>query len=179
MRQSLLILIFLWSCNSGGQKAEKRNITGFNTTYASVLFFKNLRSPYYRSIENNDQSILSFMLKERKEQKDRIILQPCINIHQYEDKASVTLKINREIQADTGHTIEWQIPENGGHGKIHIHWQHDDHTQTAIEIYHLLKEGAGFILDTGDERAAILQNRDDRESFRITMADLLRLIEAD
>lgn len=169
--------MLLSACYSRGNKATEGKKEGFGTTYASILFFKNLRSPYYHSTINRDESILTFILKDQSEVKGRIILQPYLNIHQYEDRASITLKIAGDMPKSEDEYIEWR-ETNGDRGKIYFNRHDEEHTLAAIEIYDRLKDGADFVLHSGNEKAALLQNRDQRESFRITVADLLRLIEA-
>jgi hypothetical protein len=178
IRLWLVIFLFLSGCHTGQQKRVKDNLKDFSTTDASVLFFKNLRIPYYEPVENRNSSILTFILKDRYSGKDRIVFKPFINIHRYDDRASITLKINRDILADTDYWIEWKSVPTGKQGRITFDWTKKDHTRSAIEIYNHLISGTDFILHIGNNKADILQNRDDRESFRITLVDFLRLIDS-
>jgi hypothetical protein len=161
------------------QKKLPDSIDDFTTTDASLLFFKNVRSLYYETIDNKDESILTFILRDRYSGKDRIVIQPFINIHRYEDRASITLKMNRDIQADTDSWIVWNSASPGKQGRITLDWTEKDHTRPAIEIYTHLISGDQFTLHTGDGKIKILHLRKDRETFRIILVDFLRLIEAD
>jgi len=178
MKEWLFIFFFFWGCNTGQQKKIDENIKEFRTTDASLLFFKNLRSPYYEPIENNDESTLSFIIRDRYRGSERIVCQSFINLHRYEDRASITLQLNRNIEADTEGLIIWNSSSSGDQGKIPFNLNDKDHSRPAFAIYNHLLSGDKLFLNIGDINIEILSTCEDQESFRITLIDFLRLIEA-
>jgi len=178
MRPWFIIFLFLSGCHTGQQNRVNENIQDFSTTDASILFFKNLRSPYYERSENMNGSIHSYILKNRYRGNDRTVCQPLINLQRYEDRASITLTLIGHTGTETDIWIDWKSALTGNHGEIAFNLNDKDHSRPAIEIYNHLISGTDFILRIGNNKADILQNREDRESFRITLVDFLRLIES-
>ncbi len=175
LRYVIFLFIYLSSCNHYEQKSK---ITGFSITGPSYLFFKNLRSPYYTIVENEQKHIRTYTLKKRQTAKDQIVILPHINIHWLEDRASVSIQINNQINTFKPIVISVSSSQSEDNENIIIYPQHPDHTLVAIKIYDHLKNGGDMHIIINSQKIKLFSTKANIARYRITILDFLRLVEA-
>lgn len=172
----LLLIFYLISCHTKKDKKTGSEAMRFKTTDSSVLFFKNLRQSYYDKQENNVAKADIYRDAERSKDQTKPIINLAIVHHWRNETAYIMVEPNELLINEIRLEVQWQNPDNQGRGTYifdfgDMEMQHKFATSLyeSIQKYHLLKVKVdGKLLD-------LLSKEDDKEVFRKTMLDYLRL----
>jgi hypothetical protein len=180
--RSLFALFALFStilpAGCGGENQRQIDVNDFrvNTTDASELFFKNVRSTYYK-VEENEAAGLRIYRKNSWE-GTRAILPLAIVVSWKQDKAFVLVEPKEPLSATDPITIHWKNEAEGSKGTIQVTLNnHKAHFELAVALYNKILEECSFMLEHGGSEITILDTEEKRESFRVSMYDYFRLVE--
>jgi hypothetical protein len=174
MKASAILILtcsIILSCQSDQRDKVDPNRLRFNTTDASELFFKNVRSVYYDQENNEAGGLYIFRKKGRIENNQNAIINLAI-VHAWKsDQAFLILEPNVLLAEQTTWIIEW-TDENGRlQSKNYAPGDIQGQTQFAVELYNLLLNG--YTLKINSLPAFVTEP--ERENFRITVKDFLYL----
>ncbi|GAB4193583.1 MAG: hypothetical protein OHK0057_27660 [Thermoflexibacter sp.] len=174
-----VLLILLFACNVDKHKKVKEGDFFFETTESSVLFFKNVRGLYYEKQENIKAKADIYRNKERVQTQDHPVINLAIVHHWRNDKAYIMLEPNEVIANEIRLEIQWQNPNNQEQGTYFFDFgDMETHYYFAVKLYHSLQEKHNFQIKVGGKWQEFMHTEDEREVFRKTMLDYLRLVNA-
>ena len=168
-------LLVVTSCTIDGDKSIDRSKFTFKTGSDTQLFFKNVRQSYYDLEENKAAKFQVFRFAKRSVNTDKPIFNLAIVNNFLKDEAYLLLEPNQS----TG-DIPYKIISTNDSTKVSrtilLAAQNRETTLNfAADIYDEIKLGNQLQLSIGDTLIDILDNHQEREAFRITVSDYLRL----
>lgn len=172
----LLLIFYLISCHTKKDKKIGSEAMRFKTTDSSVLFFKNLRQSYYDKQENNVAKADIYRDTERSKDQTKPIINLAIVYHWRNETAYIMVEPNELLINEIRLEVKWQSLNNQDNG-IYVFDFGDMEMQHkfanllygSIQKQHILKVKVnGIWLD-------LMSNEDEKEVFRKTMLDYLRL----
>ena len=173
---SLLIILILGACTIDGEKKIDRSKITFKTGSDTQLFFKNVRQSYYDIEENEAAKFNVYRLSKRSLDESKPIFNLAIVNNFLNDEAYLLLEPNTATPDLPFEVISTNDSTNTSR-VIRLQAQNRETTANfAADIYEDIQLGSKFTLKLGDSTRAILDNQQEREAFRITVADYLRLI---
>lgn len=174
-------LLLLSACQPSKPKAFDVENPSFQTYSDTELFFKNVRQIYYQV---EDQANTKLRLYRLKRQNTKTQDRPIINltlVHNWRfNEAYLLLEPNAFFEDAAAFTVHWKNPSNEENGKIQYERGNKKVLlKFAYSLYQKIKEDAQcWIVQQGKEYP-LLADKQEREAFRVTMADYLRLIAAE
>ncbi len=184
MNKSLFALAFLTTlsvtqCQINSSKNESVNANAVNnttqTTAPSLLYFKNIRSASYQSIDNNDNEAELYRLKELSISDNRPTFCPLIANYWLEDRAHLKFRmIYPDGTYTENFTVHWTTGIDSGNFDITA----ENQMAAALKILEISKqEGKFFFSNDGSARLEILDTSRERKLLKIIFNDYLRLTE--
>ncbi|MCC5930951.1 MAG: hypothetical protein JJU28_17025 [Cyclobacteriaceae bacterium] len=173
------ILVFIClSCGPDKSADLDPEIPKFNTTDAAELFFKNLRSPYYDLEDREDVKMLVYRFSKRNKTEEKPILGLALVIHWIKDEAFLLFEPNHFFDTPEPVVIYCTNPETSEITKLSF-YRADVRTQftLAVNLYKMLQQKFIFEIHIGDHSYLLFEDEKEREAFRITVYDFLRLVE--
>ncbi len=176
----LFLFLIVVACERLPENTDRKPDPLFSTTAPSRLYFKNMRSFYYRQSTKPETKIDLYTLKKIPEKADRPLLIPIIADNWLQDEAYLLLEPNDHPawRADTLN-IKWEDPKTGASGAIAMA---NPNILMQLDI-------AGFLemhLNSGHRISFLSQNndwqplftqREDISNFLTTTKDYVRLTE--
>lgn len=176
----ILFLLIIVNLSCGTDKSGELDPYSpkFHTTDAAELFFKNVRSPYYDLEDREDVKMLVYRFSKRYETEDKPVLGLALIIHWIKDEAFLLFEPNDYFDTNEPVIIYGKNPETAETTELH-YYRGDVKTQftIAVSLYKMLQQKYIFELSIGDRRFTLFDNEKEREAFRITVYDFLRLVE--
>lgn len=170
-------LILLMSCNVPDKKKIDINTPKFSTSDASELFFRNVRQIYYDKEELPGPKLVVYRFQERNSNVDYPHMNPTIIINWRHDESYVIIEPN-DILGNDPIVIKWVSAVNGSSGTYSfLFGDKSSHFTFACQIYLSLDEGHKLFLLSNNEEREILFLKKDKEAFRKTVKDYLRLVD--
>ncbi len=174
-------LLLLNACQPSKPKIFDIENPSFQTHSDTELFFKNVRQIYYQLEEQTQSKLKLYRLKRQNTKtQDRPIINLTL-VHNWRyNEAYLLPEPNAFFKDPSAFTIHWKNPaseENGeilferGNKKILLKF--------AYQLYQKLKDDAQFWVLEQDKKYPFLADKQEREAFRVSMADYLRLIAAE
>lgn len=171
----LLFILVLSACTIDGDKKIDRSKFTFKTGSDTQLFFKNVRQSYYELEENEAAKFQVFRFLKRSTETTKPIFNLAIVNNYLNDEAYLLLEPN-EAAGDIPFTIISTNDSTRASRNIVLEAQNRETTLNfTADIYDDMKSGNKFQLSIGDSLVDILDNQPEREAFRITVSDYLRL----
>ncbi len=173
--------LLLTSCEPSKPKLFDVENPSFQTYSDTELFFKNVRQIYYQL---EDQAPTKLKLYRLKRQNTKTQDRPIINltlVHNWRyNEAYLLLEPNAFFENSGEFTVQWKNPANEENGKIQFERGNKKTLlKFAYLLYQKLKEDAQFWVVQQDKEYPLLADKQEREAFRVSMADYLRLIAAE
>lgn len=176
-----LFLTVLFACGPSGQQGG--NGTGerlFRTTAPSLLYFKNMRSSYYR-VEEQPQSRIELYRSSRFEETAyRPIIYPIIVNNWLEDEAYLFLQPN---EYEGGYLAPLTFAQDTLPGSERFLLQPATplrQRELGLLIYDGLLKGEPWYVAAADSALVpLFRQGSDRQAFLSTVQDYLRLTEQD
>jgi hypothetical protein len=166
-------LLLTQSCNLDKSTQVNSDQIKFKTNDASELFFKNVRVLYYDLEENKDAKLNIYRKKDR-ERNDSIIHINLALTHNWQtDQAFLILEESSELNKIDKWTVTWKNSTGNSGSMIYNRGRIDEQTLFAVNLYNLLLDD----YDIAINGKPILTSKEQREAFRITVFDFLRLTE--
>jgi len=179
-----LLLVGFMACQENASQALDPEALSFDTTDASKLFFKNVRQNSYRKEELKEAKLEVYRHRDWKDTESpaRPLLVPAIVINWRYDQAYLLLENNSYWPLEQDPLpIYWQQSTLDGNvveeGQMDFTFGSKKNLlqQAAVLYQHIV---AGHQLFIGDDKQPFLNEGADREAFRVTLVDYLRLTEA-
>jgi len=172
----VLIGVCLVSCHPDKDRKIDGRKCKFECTEASVLFFKNMRAPYYDLEEMENAGLMVYRNKKRVKQAIHPIFNLAIVHNWRQDKVHLIVEPNQPGQ--TGPLV---VLAKAGKGNVDtlrfILRRHDEQFDFASRIYDEILDGKSLYILEGQKAAPFLTTDSEREVFRVTMFDFLRFAE--
>ncbi len=174
-----ILMLFIQACNPYKNQHIDQEKVKFTTSDASELFFKNVRQSYYNKFEMKEAKLDILRIKDRVESTDNPVINLAIVINWRFDEAYIltepspffdnidTLKINWE---DTIHHTSGQLLLTKGNKA--------EQFEFAAGLYnHLLAKHQMYAVNAENRPVSFLHNPGERDAFRKTMFDYMRLVD--
>ena len=175
---TLCLLALLTSCYPGRNRGLDPSRPAFNTTDASVLFFRNVRSPYYDPEEMPEAGLRVYRLGRRVQDDGRPLLNLAIVHNWRRDQAFILIEPGEYIMGLPEVRIRYRNAERGTAGElVYEPGSREEQFRTATAIYLQIEAGSEFALMAWDEEIAFLREKTERDAFHTTMFDFYRLVE--
>lgn len=174
-RYLLFALAFLAACNPDKESKVRRDKLDFSMSEESELFFKNLRQSYYDLQDMEAAGMKVFRFSDRSIAEDHPVINLAIVMQWRLDEATIFVEPNAFLQEAEQINIHWQNDSTSGDL---TYLQGDREVQQAfvIEVYDHLVSGDSMHIKVQDSTFAFPANKEEREAFRITTFDYLRLV---
>jgi hypothetical protein len=174
----ILFLGLITGCkpaDSGKFNEENPSVKTYDDT---ELFFKNVRQIYY-NIENQPNTKLK--LYKLKRQNTKTQDRPIINltlIHNWRfDEAYLLLEPNAFFEDPREINILWKNNKNKQKGAINLQKGNKETLlRFAYQIYQKINSETEFWVEKEGKEYPFLKEKQEREAFRVSMADYLRLV---
>lgn len=169
------ISVLLSSCNPDKESKVRRDKLDFSMSEESELFFKNMRQSYYELQDMEAAGMKVYRFSERSIAEDHPVINLAIVQQWRLDEASIMVEPNAFLQAEEEIRLHWQNDSTAGDLRYQ---QGDREVQQAfvIELYDHLVAGDVMHIEVADSSYAFPANQPEREAFRISTFDYLRLI---
>ncbi|MDF9801126.1 hypothetical protein OKW21_006389 [Catalinimonas alkaloidigena] len=175
---TLMLCFIIMACNGSKYKEVDEKSAKFTTSDASELFFKNVRSIQYDKAVMGDTKLDVYRFKEQVEAEDRPILNLSIVVNWRYDEAYVLTEPNAFLQSLDTIKIMWQdtvAQENGTYQ--FSNGNKAEHFQLAVQLYRSIQDQRALYILNDDQQIPFMRRRDEREAFRKSMVDYLRLVD--
>lgn len=183
--KSLVIILTLFNAlllackpnNDGTLNLEKPSFKTYDDT---ELFFKNVRQVYY-DLENQENTKLKlYRLKKRiKNAKTHPVLNLTL-VHNWRyDEAYLLLEPNAFFENPRQITLHWENPKDKTKGTLQLNAGSKEAMLVfAYQIYQKILLDCKLLVIQADKQTPFLEDKQEREAFRISVADYLRLIQS-
>jgi hypothetical protein len=172
----LLLTFYLISCHAKQDRKGSSEVVHFKTTDSSVLFFKNLRQSYYDKQENNVAKADIYRDPERSKDQTKPIINLAIVHHWRNETAYIMVEPNELLINEIRLEIKWQSSKNQDKG-IYVFDFGDMEMQHkfATSLYESIQRQHFLKVKSNGKWLDLLSKEDEKEVFRKTMLDYLRL----
>lgn len=179
MRYFALLILILTACKIDSEKSIDRDKFTFKTGDDTELFFKNMRQSYYDKEVNKAAKFDVFRHEDRVIGDDRPLLNLAIVINYLYDEAYLLVEPNAPLKDEDILKVRWATDQNGktDEGLIVLETPNrKSMLEFTSQIYEVLQQNARFEVEINNEYVTVLGSDDEREAFRVTVADYYRLI---
>ena len=172
----LIIALILFSCDPDRKKkVDSENLT-FDTTDSSELFFKNIRRPYYDLEEKKEAGLEIFRLQERLIDNKQAIINLSIIFNWRNDTAFIYIEPNNLFIDASEFTIYWKSKQDEEGIYQFTEGNRDTHFTFAAQLYNSILAEHQLFYKKNNVIFPLLDNELERDVFRVTMFDYLRLV---
>ncbi|MDX1627410.1 MAG: hypothetical protein R3345_01855 [Fulvivirga sp.] len=173
----LFILLVASGCGLDKGKHIDREKFTFKTGDDTELFFKNVRQSYYDLEENKAAKFNVFRYEDRPVASDEPIIHLAIVINYMQDEAYLLVEPNAYL-SDTDPIEIKAAPKNGGESKIVVLKEMNKEAMLAFasDLYELLLKDYQFAVNINGQWEPVLDAKEERAAFRITVSDYYRLV---
>jgi len=175
---ALIIAFIFIQCNPDKETRVSNEGLNFSTTDPSELFFKNVRQLFYDKEVMREANRDIYRLKGRSQSTDHPMVNLAIVINWRVDEAYLLLEPNALLSDSDSLIVQWRDPATGEEG-VHMYSSGDKLEQLTwiSQVYHGLLDRHTFTILLNRQTYPFLDDQDQREAFRITVFDFLRLVE--
>ncbi len=165
------IALALGACTLDGKKSVDREKFHFKMGDDSELFFKNVRAIYYDRSTAPDGKTEVYRFSDRYTGQDRPMITPAIVINWLQDEAYILVENNELLDAEPYLSVVIQdsiavdLRQRG----------RDRMLEFCSRIYEGIQNGQDIRVKQDTRLAPLFTTDNDREAFRVTMADYYRL----
>lgn len=179
MRYFILIMVLLSACKMDSEKRIDRKKFTFKTGDDTELFFKNMRQSYYDKEVNKAAKFDVFRYEDRVTGEDQPILNLAIVINYLHDEAYLLVEPNAPLDNEDELKVKWATNEadQADDGLIVLETPNrESMLEFASQIYEVLQQNAEFEVEVDGNYVPVLDSKEEREAFRVTVSDYYRLI---
>ncbi len=174
-----IVFFCLWlgACQSASQKGEEIHHPNFETSDASVLFFKNVRQLYYQLETQPDTKMRLYRLKNALGTNLEKTLFPVIAHNWRYDEAYLILESKTFAKSRQPLVLDWKDPITQKSGQFTFKFGNkEEHFRFASSVYRQIEQDRQITLQQGEESLPFLQNQQERMAFEKVMKDYYRLV---
>ncbi len=177
--QLLILQGLLMGCNTKNNGKLDLEKPSFQTYDDTEMFFKNVRQIYYE-LENQENTQLK--LYRLKKQNQSTQARPILNlalVHNWRyDEAYLLLEPNDFFENPRQISLQWTLPQEKSTGLIQLKSGSKEAMLVfAYQIYQRLLLNCDLALEQAGKKHPFLADKQEREAFRVSVADYLRLIQ--
>jgi len=172
----IIVIILLFSgCQIDKDKKVDRNKFTFKTGDDTELFFKNVRQSNYDLEENEAAKFNLFRHEDRIVTNDQPVINLAIVNNYMNDEAYLLIEPNDSLKSFNPLTIE--VKNDSTIKKVKLgSVNRESMLEFASQLFEGIQKNAQFfVLSKDEERIPILDEKEEREAFRITVSDYYRL----
>jgi len=171
-------IILLTGCHPEKSELIKPEEIDFSTDDASELFFKNIRELYYEKEVMEEAKLDIYRLKSRSVSEEQPVLNLAIVMNWRLDEAYLLIEPNSFLSDLDRFEIIWKDP--GGESDQIVYEMGNKTTQLEFAgfLYNGILNKRTFQFKVNKNTSDLLKDSTQRESFRITFFDYLRLVGA-
>jgi hypothetical protein len=170
-----VMLITVPGCKIDRKKPVDRDKFTFKVSDDSFLFFRNVRQIYYDFQDLPQAKWYAYRLSDRSKSTETPVLTPVIVIDWLHDESYVLLEPNEFLQVET----TFRIREKNSNGKFLEYLLAQRGRENMLEFASKIYEG---IIDENEIYISakarwhpLFANDEERDNFRVVMADYYRL----
>lgn len=170
-----LLILLLAGCKIDRDRTVDRNKFTFVMPDDAELFFRNVRQIYYNR-SSPDGKWQAYRFKDFYEGNDRPLITPVIVINWLQDEAYLLVDTNEFLSEEDFLSVV--IADTIQHKSDTITLSQrgrENMLEFASRIYEGVQHQSPMFVKSKNQYLPLLDNEDDRESFRITMSDYYRL----
>ncbi|MCU0419023.1 MAG: hypothetical protein MUC38_05135 [Cyclobacteriaceae bacterium] len=163
--------LMLGACTLDGNKKVDREKFQFKMGDDSELFFKNVRAIYYDRATAPDGKTEVYRFADRYTGQERPLITPAIVINWLEDEAYVLIENNEPLDAEpflsvrVNDSVTVDLRERGRERMLEF----------GSRIYEGIQKGQDIRVKQDSVFVPLFATDNDREAFRVTLADYYRL----
>jgi hypothetical protein len=173
----ILILLLAVSCNVDKNKKVDSQGTKFGMTSSSLLFFKNVRQYYYEKQDNEAAKLWVHRFAKRQKEAEYPLINLAIVINWRFEQAYLLLEPVGFLDGQEQILVKWNNEKSGESGIYTFEYGNKEtHLTFATDIYNGILDEVTFSVINGEEELPFLKESLEREAFRITTFDYLKLI---
>lgn len=172
----LFSCLLIVSCKIDRKQNIDRDKFTFKTTDDSFLFFKNVRQIYYDFQDLPEARWHAFRLSDRSKSEEKPVLSPVIVIDWFKSEAYLLVEPNAFLQDEpeliihernskSDNVYEYSLKERGRENMLEF----------ATKIYEGIMSENEFYIKSNNQFIPLFTEDEDRENFRIVLADYYRL----
>lgn len=175
---SITLLLFIVACSGDQEKRVSRENVRFTTSDASELFFKNVRQTAYDKQGLAGSDIEIFRLKDRPTDEDHPVVNLAIALNWMHDQAYVVVETNDYLGDEDSVVVKWNDPSGDADGRyIYAGGSKEDNFRWAVDLYTSIQDNHELSIMVDGEEEPLMNEEGDREAYRKTMLDYLRLVD--
>ncbi len=171
----VIIIFILYACHPDKQKEVSLTELNFQTTDQSEIYFKNVRRSYYNLEELPDAAIEVYTLPEYQEIYFSY-LTPQITYNWRNDFAAIMLKLSPQLENQQAITLIIETKDQ--EEKILVNLDNIKTQSTiAVKLYNAILRGDQIYVVIERQKQPLFASDEEKNNFRITIFDFLRLVE--
>ena len=176
---SLLVALMLSSLSScridEGSRIDVGDLS-YDTTDDSEMFFKNVRQLYYNKEELRNGGLTTFRLRKRNRDPEAPVINLAIVMHWRDDKAYILQEPSDYFSEMDPIPVILQATDSLPADTLNIRLETKQEMliESAV-IFEGIRQSRQFLVIRNGDVVPFLSNPQDRETFRVTMSDYLRL----
>jgi hypothetical protein len=173
----LILFLFVIACNVDKSRKVDSDKLKYGTTDASLLFFKNVRQFYYDKVDNEAAKLWVNRLSKRITESETPLINLAIVINWRYEEAYLLLEPSGIPDEQDEIIVAWKNSKTGESGSYYFEFGNkDSHLKFAMDVYNGILEEQEFIITAGKNEFPFLYESKEREAFRITMFDYMKLV---
>lgn len=170
----IFTLLLMGACKIDQTRPIEKVRLGFAVADDAELFFKNVRQIYYDRQDLPAAKVSVFRHPDRMPDPDLPALWPALVLSTVEDEAKILIENNALL--DNEMELRVSITQNNKATELTLGTRgRDQMLEFATTIYKGIQAQASFVIYLGNTPHPWLANEDQREAFRVTLADFYRL----
>jgi hypothetical protein len=170
----LAFLIVLAGCKIDQTRPIEKERLGFAVADDAELFFKNVRQIYYDVQTLPQANVTVYRHPDRYASEDRAALWPALVLSTEADEAKILIENNSILDAEPA--LQVRIKSQNVVTEVVLDTRgREQMLAFATTIYQNIQQQAEFELMANGQWHPWLTHGEEREAFRITMADFYRL----
>jgi hypothetical protein len=170
-----VMLIILPGCKIDRKKPVDRDKFTFKVSKDSFLFFRNVRQIYYDFQDLPQAKWYAYRLSDRSKNAGTPVLTPVIVVDWLRDESYVLLEPNEFLQSE----ITFKIREKNSAGKFFEYSLaqrgRENMLEFASKIYEGIMDENEMYINASNRWHPLFADDEDKDNFRIVMADYYRL----
>jgi hypothetical protein len=175
---SIILLLLIIACSGDNEKRVSRENVRFDTSDAAELFFKNVRQTAYDKQGLAGSDIEIYRLKERSTKENYPVVNLAIALNWMHDQAYLVVETNEYLRNEDSVVVNWNDPSGDAQGRyIYAGGSKEDNFRWAVDLYTSIQDDHELSIMVNGKEEPLMNEEADREAYRRTMLDYLRLVD--
>jgi hypothetical protein len=172
----IVIFFATGSCKIDRKGFVDRDKFTFRYTDDSFLFFKNVRQIYYDFQEIPQARWYAYRLSDRYQGNDRPSITPVIVINWQKNEATLLVEVNQQLEDESEIVIQEKNSKTGTWYSYSLKERGKENMlEFATKIYEGIMAENELLIKIGDRSHSLFPEEEDRDHYRVVLADYYRL----